>query len=195
MSAILTKYYDNGIVGRIELDDGGTESPIECDDAVKLAILHRRYINPNPECGGDRESLDAWARENAGEWEAFALFMYDHSGTSYKPSRSGANPFSCPWDSGRVGFIFLKRSEFTGDPFDAASKICETYTAWANGEIYGFILADASGEQLDSCWGFIGERSYCESEMDDAAACHVADTQEKDARAQEAERADLYTVS
>jgi hypothetical protein len=195
MTTILTKDYGHGITGRIELDEGGTESPISGDDAVKIAALHRRYINPNPECGTDVEELDEWARENAGEWEAFALFMYDHSGTIYKPSRGGSSPFSCPWDSGRVGFIFLKRSEFSGDLFDAATQICETYTAWANGEIYGYVLEDDDGEHLDSCWGYIGERDYCESEMDEAATRYVDKAQKREARAQEAERPDLYTVS
>jgi len=32
------------------------------------------------------------------------LFLYDHSGITMKTS-----PFSCPWDSGQVGYIFVTR--------------------------------------------------------------------------------------
>ncbi len=28
----------------------------------------------------------------------------------------------------------------------------KTYTAWANGEVYGFILRDKEGNEIDSCW-------------------------------------------
>jgi hypothetical protein len=30
----------------------------------------------------------------------------------------------------------------------------ETYTKWANGEVYGFTLYDDKGELEDSCYGF-----------------------------------------
>ena len=32
----------------------------------------------------------------------------------------------------------------------------ETYLAWANGEVYGYIVKDENGKTLDSCWGFYG---------------------------------------
>lgn len=45
-------------------------------------------------------------------------------------------------------------------PADAREKsakgFCETYTCWANGEVYGYIVEDSYGEHVDSCWGFYG---------------------------------------
>lgn len=32
----------------------------------------------------------------------------------------------------------------------------ETYEQWAEGDVYGFIVRDADGEQVESCWGFYG---------------------------------------
>jgi hypothetical protein len=83
--------------------------------------------------------------------------MYDHSGTIYRATRGG-NPFSCPWDSGRVGSIALKRADFGADAdlFKIAESICDTYTSWANGEIYGFEIVNLDGDTVESCWGFIG---------------------------------------
>ena len=144
-----------GLTLRIVPDDcGGTESPIGYDDAVRLAILHRRYDNPAREHGLiDQESVEAAEREArrpGAEFIAFPVYMYDHSGTAYS-----IRPFSCPWDSGRAGTLFLRRSDFGRPLRKAAESILATYTAWANGQVYGFIVEDGNGEHLDSCWGFI----------------------------------------
>lgn len=152
-----TLHYEEraGLTLRIVPDDcGDTENPIADDDAVRLAILHRRYINPARKYGlTDQESIEAAEREArrpGAEFIAFPVYMYDHSGTSYS-----IRPFSCPWDSGRAGTLFLRRSDF-GRPFrKAAESILAEYTAWANGQVYGFIVEDEEGEHLDSCWGFI----------------------------------------
>jgi hypothetical protein len=34
--------------------------------------------------------------------------------------------------------------------------IVEEFGRWINGECYGFIIEDEHGEEIDSCWGFIG---------------------------------------
>jgi hypothetical protein len=39
----------------------------------------------------------------------------------------------------------------------AAGEI-STWSAWADGEIYGYIVKDLDGEHLDSCWEFYGEK-------------------------------------
>lgn len=42
----------------------------------------------------------------------------------------------------------------------------ETWRAWANGEVYGFIVEDEDGKHLDSCWGFYGWDGYKEAESE-----------------------------
>lgn len=32
---------------------------------------------------------------------------------------------------------------------------------YLSGECYGYVIEDASGESLDSCWGFLGDYKYC----------------------------------
>jgi hypothetical protein len=39
----------------------------------------------------------------------------------------------------------------------------ETYSQWANGEVYGYDVQDKEGNSLDSCWGFYGI-DYCREE-------------------------------
>lgn len=153
-----------GIAGAITarfFHDPDCEQPYDGDDAVRIVVLHRRYIDPaGGACGSTPADVAAWEADNAEEWFTIPLFLYDHSGTIYQTGQS--NPFHCPWDSGRVGIIALKRSEWPVGLHDApkleeqAAAIAEAYTLWANGETYGYALFDQEGNQIDSCGGFLG---------------------------------------
>ncbi|MFA5186660.1 MAG: hypothetical protein WC551_09310 [Patescibacteria group bacterium] len=48
----------------------------------------------------------------------------------------------------------------------------ETYNQFLTGDVYGYVIEDAAGNNLDSCWGFYGEED-CEDEAMSAAAWHV----------------------
>lgn len=196
-----------GITLKIMIDDGGTESPLEHDSAVIMAVFHRHYTNPaegklipKPFGAGywdmsNVEDAQAFRKANAhasAPYVVFPLFMYDHSGTSYRCSEGG-NPFSCPWDSGRVGIIAMKKSElskpgkhygkgantYVGKPYlEQAQQTCEIYTAWANGEVYGYAVENEEGDMLDSCWGFIeteGADGYVYEQGKDAMKSAIAD--------------------
>ena len=99
----------------------GDSDPLQWDDAVRLVILQRNHINPGEAYGLETaEQAEAFAAENAAPgsaWEVFPLFAYSHGDTIYRPSEGG-NPFSCQWDSGRVGIVALRRADF-GDARDA----------------------------------------------------------------------------
>ena len=173
MHTIDKTVHDNGIITTIEYDSD-CESPFDGDDGIRIVVLHRRYSDPaKGACGSDPNEVMQWAKDNAKDWFVAPLWLYDHSGVAY---RAGvANPFSCPWDSGQVGIIALKRSEWgSGKESDAklleyAKNAAETYGQWANGECYGYRVIKArrfedgeicrdedEGEEIDSCYGFIG---------------------------------------
>jgi hypothetical protein len=93
------------------------------------------------------------------------LYLYDHSSLSIS-----TNPFSCKWDSGQVGFIFVSketlRKEYgvkyiTEKIIEKATVIIknevETYNDYLSGSVYGFTVEDVNGKEIDSCWGFFGE--------------------------------------
>ena len=78
--------------------------------------------------------------------------------------------FSCPWDSGQVGFIFVTRAQLlkeygglrvTKEVLAKAEKVLqgevETYDTYLRGEIYGYTIEDPEGNDGDSCWGFYGD--------------------------------------
>jgi hypothetical protein len=86
--------------------------------------------------------------------------------------------FSCNWDSGRVGFIFISKEkmlkEYGGKIVTRKLKErvegylkgeVETYDQYLTGDVYGYrVFKEENGveEELDSCWGFYGEDTCME---------------------------------
>ena len=124
------------------------EPPFSGDDDVKIVILHKRYKDPSEGFFGDDIDKDD------PEWFKIPLFMYEHSGIILRPGYE--NPFYCPWDSGRVGIIALKKSSFGGDLFKISEAVAQEYTHYMNGEVYHYVIQDKDGKVLDSCGGFFG---------------------------------------
>lgn len=91
------------------------------------------------------------------------LYLYDHSGITMSTSS-----FPCPWDSGMVGIIFATwkklKKEFGEDcTLERAKGTLEGevkfYDHYLCGDVYGFVIEDPEGEEIDdgSCWGFYGD--------------------------------------
>lgn len=169
-----TLRFEAGLYAEIHADCDA-EQPYGADEAVRIVVLHRRYSDPaRGTCGRDPDEVAEWERENRAAWFTIPLFLYDHGGTIYRVGHT--SPFRCPWDSGRVGIIALKRSAWgTGATSDeelvaCAEAVAAEYTSWANGECFGYVLHDARGIEVGACWGFIG-RDAVDSEAKAAAAC------------------------
>lgn len=100
------------------------------------------------------------------------LYLYDHSGITMSTGR-----FSCPWDSGQVGFAFITKAKILENwsgkiltaKLRALAESCiesevETYDQYLTGDVYGYVVEkldpdadeDDDGEETDSCWGFFG---------------------------------------
>ena len=105
------------------------------------------------------------------------LYLYDHSGITMRCA-----PFDCPWDSGQVGFIYatpeMIREEYgckiiTKAVREKATKLLrgevETYDQYLTGDVWGVIVEDMYGEEVDSCWGFYGS-DYAKEEAKDMLA-------------------------
>jgi hypothetical protein len=192
-----------GVVANIFCDES-CDPPYADDDGVRIVVLHRNYIDPaEGKCGQTAEEVREWIRDNSREWFIVPLWLYDHSGTVYRVGAS--NPFSCPWDSGQVGIIALRKSEWgrgkgerNAKRLEYAEGVAKTYSEWANGECYGYGIEDEDGETLDSCWGYIGMEWVVEAIKEAAPWCleQVAKRQdaelEDEARNIEETRPDLY---
>jgi hypothetical protein len=100
------------------------------------------------------------------------IYMYDHSGITINTTG-----FSCPWDSGQVGFIYVTKQEvrdnykvkrITNKLRDRVEKVLQdevkTMDYYVTGEVYGYQVIKRSLEEgqvreeiLDSCSGFYGD--------------------------------------
>lgn len=93
------------------------------------------------------------------------VYRYEHSGTALNTTG-----FNCPWDSALTGYIYVEKTKVREewDVKRISPKLREKVLAnlraeiellsqWANGEVYGYTLHDADGEEIDSCWGFYGD--------------------------------------
>ncbi|MGB9804396.1 hypothetical protein [Desulfofundulus sp.] len=141
-------------------------SPREWDNLGTMVCWHRRYNL------GDRHSFHApddfqeWARK-ADVAVILPLYLYDHGGITMS-----TKPFSCPWDSGQVGWIYVTKEKVreelmvkrvTRDVLRRVEEILrgevDTYDRWLRGEVYGFTVyevVDGDIVSVDSCAGFYG---------------------------------------
>lgn len=92
--------------------------------------------------------------------------MLDHSGVSYYIGGGPHWSDSAGWDSGTCGFIMdtpdrLKAAWGEQVPTDeqiiaGLTSEVEVYSSWASGDVYGIVVKDPNGDDVESCWGFIG---------------------------------------
>lgn len=92
------------------------------------------------------------------------LYLYDHSGITIS-----TGPFSCPWDSGQIGYIYITKEKAKKEyswKYMNKSRIkkiigylesqVETYDQYLTGDVYGYIISNEDNNHIDSCWGFFG---------------------------------------
>lgn len=161
-------------VDTIKLKDGSTlkiyqdlspDNPRNWDNIADFICFHKRYIL------GDKHDIDHtdytsfqdMADQNFSEDDiVMPLYMYDHSGITIS-----TKPFSCPWDSGQIGWAVVPASRIKKEygTYNARTKELalkcllaevETYDQYLRGETYGYVLEDFDGIEVESCWGFFG---------------------------------------
>ena len=100
------------------------------------------------------------------------LYLYDHSGISISTSSFVGHSYYGAWDSGQVGFIYISKKDavkewgnklFTKTVEEKAINYLvgevKTYDDYLRGNIYGYIIEDEDGDNIDSCWGFYPEHN------------------------------------
>jgi hypothetical protein len=157
--------------------DESPESPREWDNLGTMVCFHRRYDlgDKHGYCSGNYdgwEEMEEAIIENENVHTILPLYLYDHSGITISTS-----PFSCNWDSGQIGFIYVSKDKVQKEGIDE-SKVEEylkgevqTYDQYLTGDVYGYKVYKVTTcnhgheheEDLDSCWGFYGEEE-CISE-------------------------------
>lgn len=100
------------------------------------------------------------------------VYMYDHSGVTIS-----TGSFSCPWDSGCIGYIFASPDTLKENYIEVSDETkrraleviqseIEILDAWLTGECYSFSIEEYDddtdpdchyGTVIDSCGGFLGD--------------------------------------
>jgi hypothetical protein len=144
-------------------------NPRHDDNLSTMICFHGRY-SLGDKHNYDHKDYSGWAEmekaiiKNEKPAVILPLYLYDHSGITISTS-----PFSCRWDSGQIGFVFISKDKVkkeygvkrvTIKEIEKVTKVLlaelETYDLYLRGEVYGYTLINENGEIEDSCFGFIG---------------------------------------
>ena len=190
MSEVYEEY--RGFNIRIEQDELHDEGPRDWDNLGTMVCFHRNY--DLGDTGGQRrkpkkgipsfptpDDLTEFLEELGSEVVKLPLILYDHSGLWMSTGRQW--PFNCPWDTSMLGYIYVAHEKIAKEYGDANKKNIakateclqsevETYSQFISGAVYGYIVEDAAGEHLDSCWGYYGH-DYEENGLLEAARSHI----------------------
>lgn len=108
---------------------------------------------------------EAWARiYDSGKLLILPLYLYDHGGITMRTTS-----FNDPWDSGQVGFIYVKTDDvkqewgwkrLTKQRREHIETILknevEEYDAYLTGDVWYWVIEDTDGDYFDSCGGYYG---------------------------------------
>ena len=165
-----------------KLNNGGTlgveysewaESPREWDNLTKCIFFgtyshvgDKHNYNSNDYNGWDEMEQDIIKREQPVIIKK--VYMYVHSGATIS-----LKPFSCPWDSGVLGFVIITKEDLKreynwkvitkkrlesvleniNNVLEGEIEVLDDYIS---GDVYQFSIQDENGDTEDSCGGFYG---------------------------------------
>jgi len=146
-----------GINVEVHTDDDPLNPLLDCDPLGHYVCFHGRYNLGTKHSFKDPEELDKFMKETPLAYSS-PLYLYDHSGLTIS-----ASPFSCPWDSGQVGYMYVTEEQaekeygkLTDEVLDKIERVMisqlEEYDYYLQGASYGFHIPELE----ESCWGFLG---------------------------------------
>lgn len=135
------------------------ENPREMwDNLGTMYCFHNRYSL------GDKHNCtieEVQEMVKSQDYISLPLYLYDHSGITMNTTG-----FSCPWDSGQVGFIVCEKTEIckqfgwdklTDERIEKIRKYLisevETYDDFLTGNVYYYNIPEID----ESCGGFYGD--------------------------------------
>lgn len=161
------------------VQDENPMSPREWDQITTFFFPKKSRlggINENESCKTATEFL-AWKEENKEEiLIILPVYAYIHSGIALSLGK-----FSCPWDSGQVGWVYITKEKYKmmqGDNQEHNNEKMltqfvegeiEEMNKWFSGDVWAYKVVevcDHCGHEVglvDSCFGFY-DKGDCEQE-------------------------------
>lgn len=144
------------------LQDEYAGNPRESQDNLGEIL----YLDTSRYTLGDKavskENLDSVVEDK--ENVCIPVYAYIHGSTMLKASEK--NPFSCQWDSGKSGVIYVSKEKIRKEygkriTAEVLKKVrgvlkaeVEQLSQYLQGNNYGYVLENGRGEEIDSCWGY-----------------------------------------
>ncbi len=142
--------------------DEDPKSPREWDNFGHMICFHSQYdLGDKHDFKTPPQLMEVIHRKDV---LSFPLVLLDHSGLTIK---IGTSYIEDPggWDTSKVGYIYVTYDEIKKEYGNAGKKNkekaadllrseVEVYNQYLTGEVYGYIIKDAWGKVVDSCWGF-----------------------------------------
>jgi hypothetical protein len=133
------------------IHDDDPMSPRDWDNLGTMVCWHPDYLLGDEQIS--RYDAQETYEELPDDCEVLPLFLYDHSGITMSTTS-----FSCGWDSGQVGYIYVDgdriRKEYGDDSEETRKKVIKVlqsevkvYDQYIMGDVWGFVIE----QEQDDC--------------------------------------------
>lgn len=143
----------------------------DCDHLGTFYTNVPRYLDPD---GHEiDEILDENGKVENAEYVYVIVYAYIHSGIALSTSRN-KYPFTDPWDSGVGGIMAVSKEQVKKmyghkivtkkdreRTLDTLTAEVRELNAYCQGDVYGYVIHDENNNEIDSCWGYVGDIDYC----------------------------------
>lgn len=155
------------------LADHDPQNPrVEYENVTQMWCAHRRYTLGDPGFRNEAVTAERIRSQHGPIALIKPLYLYDHSGLTISTT-----PFSCPWDSGQIGWVWITREKLRTEyrrskEYPTQAKWAEailqgevsTYDQYLTGDVWEYrIIEVETGAIVESCGGMFGH-DYAEKE-------------------------------
>ena len=166
MEDIIKTFKIKGTEKTVEIFPSDTDSPRSWDNLGKMICFHGRY-DLGDEHDFNSKDYNSWDEMKTAivKKEKTAvilpLFLYDHSGLTLS-----TGDFSCPWDSGQVGWAFINKKTMKENGYSKKKAIqiiqmeVKEYDYYLKGDFYDVVIEQYNKQKeqvdYDICGGYFG---------------------------------------
>lgn len=147
--------------------DPSPDNPRDWDNLGVMVCFHRRYhIGDNH---GYANPTQLTRLFETGDYYYLPIYAYEHGGITISTRLEPHWPDK-QWDCGQLGYIYTSKAKVRQEwkvqriskklrqqVMEILKTEVKIQDAYMNGRVYGYIVRDPIGEEIDSSWGFYDE--------------------------------------